>query len=214
MEVTPQIFLLSPARLDGARGKLLFRDTATFPIAQKIRTREGCAIGDVFAFVSGLYFRGKLAYANAFARAPASSDWMRTLVITQNRGLVAADTRVTVEHLEAFSSTDIRADEPTFRKPLVRDAKMIADAIEKNGGNVILLGSIASAKYVEPLLEVLGERLLFPKEFVGRGDMSRGGLLLRAVDAKTELEYAPVQGANRKGTRPPKLEPRRKSQRG
>lgn len=214
MEVGPQIFLLSPARLDGARGKLLFRDTATFPIAKKIRTREGCAIGEVFAFVSGLYFRGKLAYANAFARAPASSEWMRTLVITQNRGLVAADTRVTVEHLEAFSSTDIRADEPTFRKPLVRDAKTIADAIAKTGGEVILLGSIASAKYVEPLLEVLGERLLFPKEFVGRGDMSRGGLLLRAVDAKKELEYAPVQGANRKGTRPPKLEPRRKSQRG
>ncbi len=211
MEVGPHIFLLSPARLDGARGKLLFRDTAAFPLAKKIRTREGCAIGEVFAFVSGLYFRGKLAYANAFARAPTSSEWMRTLVITQNRGLVSADTRVTVEHLEAFSSTAIHADEPTFRKPLVRDAKMIADATTQHGGDVILLGSIASAKYVEPLLEVFGERLLFPKDFVGRGDMSRGGLLLRAVDAKKELEYASVQGANRKGTRPPKLEPRRKS---
>src|SRR6266853_118967 len=43
---------------------------------------------------------------------------------------------------------------------------------------IVLLGSIASAKYVEPLLAVLGERLLFPPSFVGRGDMSRGGLLL------------------------------------
>lgn len=201
------MFLLSPARLDGARGKLLFREGASFSIAERLRTREGCPVGEVFAFVSGLYFRGKLTYASAFARAPENAPWARTLVITQNRGLVPADTHVCLEHLEAFATTDIRADEPAFRNPLVRDAKMVKESLGETG-DVILLGSIASAKYVDPLLEVFGDRLLFPKEFVGRGDMSRGGLLLRSTDAKTELEYMPVKGATRKGTRPPKLEPR------
>lgn len=214
MAATSRVFLLSPARLDGERGKLLFQPATLFPVARALRTREGCAIGEVFRFVSGLYFRGKLAYANAFARAPAvpGAEWMGNgaLVITQNRGLVPVETRVCLEHLEAFASTDIHANEPAFRKPLSRDARLVADAIG-DAGEVVLLGSIASAKYVDALVEVLGERLLFPSDFVGRGDMSRGGLLLRAVDAKRELAYMPVKGATRHGVRPPKLTPRRAS---
>src|SRR5262249_32645808 len=69
----------------------------------------------------------------------------------------------------------------------------------------VLLGSIASDKYVELLLEILGQRLLFPVDFVGRGDMSRGGLMLRAARSGTELPYGPVQGAVRRGPRPPRL---------
>jgi hypothetical protein len=72
---------------------------------------------------------------------------------------------------------------------------------------VVLLGSIASAKYVDLLLPVFGDRLMFPIHFVGRGDMSRGGLLLRCVTAGLELEYVPVKGATRHGQRPPRLEP-------
>ena len=72
---------------------------------------------------------------------------------------------------------------------------------------MVLLGSIASAKYVDILLEVFGDRLLFPVEFVGRGDMSRGGLLLRSVRAGEQLTYVPVRGAVRHGPRPPKLPP-------
>lgn len=212
MVARSRVFLLSPARLDGERGKLLFQPASLFPVARALRTREGCAIGDVFAFVSGLYFRGKLAYANAFARAPATATaaWMGhgALVITQNRGMVPVDTRVCLEHLEAFASTDIHANEPAFRKPFTRDARMVAEALGDEG-EVVLLGSIASAKYVDALLEVFDDRLLFPGDFVGRGDMSRGGLLLRAVDARQELAYIPVKGATRKGVRPPKLEPRR-----
>ena len=208
----PRVFLLSPARLDGERGKLLLHPVTLFPVARALRTREGCPIGEVFRFVSGLYFRGKLAYANVFARAPVGEGaaWMGNgaLVITQNRGLVRVDTRVCLEHLESFSSTDIHADEPAFRKPFVRDARLVRDAIGEDG-EVVLLGSIASAKYVDALIEVFGERLLFPSDFVGRGDMSRGGLLLRCVDAKKELDYVPVKGATRHGVRPPKLVPRR-----
>jgi hypothetical protein len=212
MVARSRVFLLSPARLDGERGKLLFQPSTLFPVARALRTREGCPIGDVFRFVSGLYFRGKLAYANAFARPPAGAPWMGNgaLVITQNRGMVPVDTRVCLEHLEAFASTDIHANEPAFRKPFARDARLVADALGPDG-EVVLLGSIASAKYVDVLVEVFGDRLLFPGDFVGRGDMSRGGLLLRCVDAKKELDYVPVKGAVRHGTRPPKLAPRRRA---
>lgn len=211
MSERPRVFLLSPARLDGQRGRMLLRLEAQFALAQSLRTRAGAPIGDVFEFVSSLYFRGKLAYARAFARPPASAPWMGSgaLVITQNRGLVSAETRVCLEHLEAFASTDINAKEAAFRGPLARDAKLVKDALGDDG-EVVLLGSIASTKYVEVLLEVFGERLLFPSEFVGRGDMSRGGLLLRQVDAKAELSYVPVKGAKLHGARPGKLEPRRR----
>jgi hypothetical protein len=215
MVARPRIFLLSPARLDGARGTLLFEPATLFPVARALRTREGCPIGEVFRFVSGLYFRGKLAYANAFARPPESAPWMGNgaLVITQNRGMVPVGTRVCLEHLESFASTDIHAKEDAFTKPFARDARLVRDALGDEG-EVVLLGSIASAKYVDVLVDVLGERLLFPGAFVGRGDMSRGGLLLRAVDAKKELDYLPVKGATRHGTRPPKLMPRRGRARG
>jgi hypothetical protein len=74
---------------------------------------------------------------------------------------------------------------------------------------VVLLGSIASDKYVNVLLDIFGEALLFPREFVGRGDMSRGGLMLRQVEDREELEYIPVAGAVRRGGRPAKLMPRK-----
>jgi hypothetical protein len=175
-----------------------------------LRTRDGAPIGDVFAFLSGLYFRGKLAYARRFARPPADASWMGSgaLVITANRGLVPAETRVTIEHLEAFAETDIDARERRFRAPFARDLGLVAEAMKD--GEVILLGSVASAKYVDVLLETFADRVLFPSEFVGRGDMSRGGLLLRCVDAGAELTYVPIKGATRKGARPPKLPPRRR----
>ena len=74
---------------------------------------------------------------------------------------------------------------------------------------MVLLGSIATGKYADALLEVFGERLLFPSDFVGRGDMSRGGLMLRRVQDGQELPYIPVNGAVRRGKRPPKLRGKR-----
>lgn len=201
-----RVFLISPARLDGVRAKSVFEPAGKGgKIAQGVRTREGLPIGEVFQMLSGLYFRGKLAYARKFARAPEGS-WVGSgaLVITANRGLVPAETRVTLEHLEAFAETDIHHAERNFRAPLERDAKLLLDAIGEEG-EVVLLGSVANAKYTAPLLGVMGERLLFPSDFVGRGDMSRGGLLLRAVDAGTELPYVKVKGANLRGARPEKL---------
>jgi hypothetical protein len=201
------VFLLSPARLDGERARLLFKPATMFPVAAALRSPEGASLGEVFSFLSGLYFRGKLAYAEAFARPPKRLR-QGVFVITTNRGLVPASTHVTLDDVARLSEGDIDHASEAFRNPLQRDAEMLAQALGPRG-EPVLLGSIATAKYVEVLLSVFDGRLLFPAEFVGRGDMSRGGLMLRCVDAKTELNYVPARGAIRRGTRPPKLPPRR-----
>jgi hypothetical protein len=149
----------------------------------------------VFAFLSGLYFRGKLAYAERFG-VP--------LVITPDAGLRPADARLTPAALRAAARVDIDAANPRYRRPLLASARAVAGTLGPDVP-VTLLGSIASDKYVGALLEVFGERLTFPAAFVGRGDMSRGGLLLRAARAGVELDYVPVAGAVRHGPRPPRL---------
>ena len=205
----PRVFLLSPANCSGRRAELILSPDATFPLARELRSRAGAALGDVFSFVSGLYFRGKLAYARRFARPPDAADPAvggGVLVITPNAGLRAPDTRVTSKSLRAFADVDIDLDNPAYRRPLERAAVALHDAIGDDC-EVVLLGSIASGKYVELLLPTFRQQLVFPPHFVGRGDMSRGGLMLRCVAAGLELEYAPLQGAVRHGERPPKLPP-------
>jgi len=196
-----RIFLLSPASCTGDRARLLTRPAASFPLALRIREAAGAPVGEVFAFLSGLYFRGKLTYAARFARPP--EDLPGAFVITPNAGLFPANRPVTAGDLRRFARVDIDPRDPRYRRPFARDAARIADG--RPDLEVVLLGSVASDKYVELLLEIFGERLLFPPEFVGRGDMSRGGLLLRAARAGVELAYRPVAGAVRHGPRPPKL---------
>jgi hypothetical protein len=191
-----QVFLLSPAHCGGKRAQVLMNDTAGFPLAERLRSPEGIPLGEAFSFLSGLYFRGKLAYASRFARPPSGRPG--ALVITANRGLLPADTRVDVSDLREFGSVDIRADDERYREPLTRDAIGLR---EDAGTSVVLLGSVATGKYVDVLLEILGGRLLFPVQFVGRGDMSRGALMLRAAREGTELDYRPVAGAIRRGPR-------------
>ena len=113
-------------------------------------------------------------------------------MITANRGLVAAETRVGLEDLRAFGSVDIQTDDLRYREPLVRD---IARLAEDPTLELVLLGSVATGKYVDVLLDVVGERLLFPTDFLGRGDMSRGALLLRAAGEGRELDYEPAVDA-------------------
>jgi hypothetical protein len=125
-------------------------------------------------------------------------------VITPGAGLRSPETPVTCESLRLFASISVEVGNAAYCKPLVASARRLHDLVDSDVG-IVLLGSIATPKYVDVLLEVFGERLLFPREFVGRGDMSRGGLLLRQVEAGSELEYVPVAGAVRHGARPPKL---------
>ena len=212
MGALTRIFLLSPANCSGPRGRLLLSERADFDLARRLRGRQGVAIGEAFAFISGLYFRGKLAYGLEFARPPEPDLPLTAsgaLVITPTAGLRAVETAVTVEALRAFAAVDIAAADPRYSRPLIASARTLAEEVGPEC-EVVLLGSIASAKYVDVLVGVFGERLLFPIEFVGRGDMSRGGLLLRCVRAGRELTYAPVKGAVRHGPRPPKLPPIRR----
>jgi hypothetical protein len=204
-----RIFLLSPANCGGKRARIVMSERAEFELAVRLRTPAGAPIGDVFAFLSGLYFRGKLAYGRAFARPPDSTSPISgggTFVITPTAGLRSVDTPVNLDALRAFAGVDIASDNPRYRKPLETSARAIAEDIGPDC-DVILLGSIASPKYVDVLQAIFGDRLLFPADFVGRGDMSRGGLMLRAVSAAEELRYIPVAGAVRHGARPARLAP-------
>ena len=198
-----QVFLLSPARCDGRRATALLNPKAAFALAVRLR-ETGAPLGDVFSFLSGLYFRGKLAYVQRFARPLEAAPG--ALIITTDRGLVPPDLVVTPDDLRAFSEVDIGVADDRFRRPLERDAMALRDAAGPHT-RAVLLGSIATGKYSDTLLAVFGTRLVFPQEFVGRGDMSRGGLMLRAARDGRELEYVAVDGAIRHGKRPPKLEP-------
>lgn len=193
--------MLSPANAAGIRARMLFNPEAQFALAERLRG-SGASLGEVFSFISGLYFRGKLAYAERFADPPAGVEGVH--VITAAGGLLSPQEVVSLPRLRAISSTRVDAENPEYREPLDRDIRQLHGAIAA-GTEVVLLGSIATPKYVEPLLEVFGESLLFPKDFVGRGDMSRGGLLLRSSAAGKALEYATVFNAVRSGPRPAKL---------
>src|SRR6266568_592838 len=190
-----RIFLLSPANCSGPRAKMVLSERAQFDLAVRLRSAQGVQIGEVFAFVSGLYFKGKLAYSLAFARPPepgAPLAGSGALVITPTAGLRPVETDVTADALHAFAGVDIAAADPRYRRPLLASAHKLAEEIGPDC-DVILLGSIASAKYVDVLTEVFGARLRFPIDFVGRGDMSRGGLLLRCARAGAELPYTAIQ---------------------
>jgi hypothetical protein len=206
-----RIFLLSPANCSGRRAQLMLSAAAQFALARQLQSQSGAPLGDVFSFVSGLYFRGKLAYARRFARPPDADDPLTAggvLVITPNAGLRAADAHVTADAFRAFAAARIDLGNASYRQPLERAARAVREVIGPQC-EVVLLGSVASGKYVDLLLPIFGRKLLFPYHFVGRGDMSRGGLMLRCVAAGLELEYVPIEGAMRHGPRPPRLEPLR-----
>jgi hypothetical protein len=198
------LFLLSPASTSGRRARILLSPHAQFELARRVRSSEGAPIGEVFSFLSGLYFRGKLGYARRFGQFPGAIR-----IITSDRGLVPPELAVTVADLTAMAASAIEAGNARYAAPFERDAASLAAALDP-GDRVILLGSIATGKYADLLRPVLADRLVFPSQFVGRGDMSRGGLLLRAMDAGIELDYMPIfSGESRRGKRPPRLEPRK-----
>jgi hypothetical protein len=170
---------------------MLIRPGATFELAQQVQI-GAARLGDVFAFCSGLYFRGKLAYANRFADPP--DTFSKVQIITSSRGLVAAETLIGIRDLSEFAAIPVHPKEPRFTDPLKRSMEEMATLASSE---VILLGSVATGKYTDTLLPILGERLLFPAAFAGRGDMSRGALLLRSVAEGKELPYIPIIRAER-----------------
>jgi hypothetical protein len=199
---TRPIFLLSPAWCGGRRAALLLRPESALPLA--LRLRQGVLpLGEAFTFMSGLYFRGKLAYARAFASDRRGGG---AFVITPTRGLQTPETPVGADLLREFAAVDVDAGDPRYRAPLEHDLRTLAATLDA-GTPVVLLGSIATGKYVDVLSAHLAPRLWFPSSFIGRGDMSRGGLLLRAARAGAELEYVVLDpSAPRRGPRPARLE--------
>jgi hypothetical protein len=196
------VFLLSPAQCGGRRASYLLRTGSTLPLA--VRLGEGSlSLGEAFAFMSGLYFRGKLAYARRFGwredEAPS------VFVITPSRGLQIPEMPLTSSVIREFASLDLAGDEPRYRDPLLADAERLVESLPART-RVVLLGSIATAKYVDILRHVFADRLHFPSAFVGRGDMSRGALMLTSAETGVELEYTVVSDATpRHGSRPPRM---------
>ena len=201
---THRVFLLSPANVAGKRAKMLLNAEAGFELARRLHTGGRVTIGEAFAFMSGLYFRGKLAYASAFALPPAGVAG--AYVITTNRGLMPTDTLITAGELDSFATDLIDAQNNGYSQPLVQTASGLAN-VASGDCSIVLLGSVASGKYTNHLLPIFGANLLFPLEFVGRGDMSRGGLLLRSATANRMLDHVPIAGALLRGKRPPRLLP-------
>jgi hypothetical protein len=215
-----RVFLISPASCGGLRARQLFKRVSAAPtvssdstapgaagprdLAASLRSPAGAPLAEVFAFLSSLYFTAKLAYANAFANPPAGQAGVH--VITACEGLRLPKEPVDIARLRRFGEVPIDARDARYREPLVRDARRIAEALPPAPAcEVVLLGSVASGKYVELLADAFGSRLRFPGDFVGRGDMSRGGLMLRCVEDRSELAYVPLDGAKRRGQRPPRL---------
>jgi hypothetical protein len=198
----PRVFLLSPADCSGKRALLLHRPEADHDLARRLRGKRA-ALGEVFSFVSSLYFRGKLAYARAFAQPPRGVAG--ALVITPCDGLSTPESLVDLEDLRRYAGVPVDSGDERYRQPLLRDLRALLPRLE--GADVVLLGSIASRKYTDLLTDAFGARVLFPTDFVGRGDMSRGGLMLRCVNERRELGYVPLLGAERHGSRPARLAP-------
>ena len=199
--IARRIFLLSPANIRGIRGSQIMRDGMQSGMAVRLHN-QGVPLGEIFSFISGLYFRGKLAYAEKFAEV--AGDVRAAYVITASAGLIPCETLVTLERLREISAGEIDLANEEYRGPVDRDSAALSELVGTHC-QVVLLGSIATSKYAEPLMECFGKQLLFPAEFVGRGDMSRGGLMLRCVSTGVQLTYMPLAGAARHGSKPPKL---------
>jgi hypothetical protein len=189
----PRLFLLSPASLNGLRAKQLMSPRARFALAVKYRTEEGVEIGDAFAFMSALYFRGKIAYARRFAVPSPTIGGDGIFVITPGYGLVSPGWRITEERMKKMRRTDVDVATRNYVKPLRDHAELLARALEPDA-EVVLLGSVATGKYVDVLWPILGSRLRFPSAFAGLGDMARGGLMLRAAREGKELDYRTLDG--------------------
>jgi hypothetical protein len=201
-----KVFLLSPAHCGGKRASLITRPEAAgtacregasrslqaVELARSLRSSQGAPLGEVFAFLSGLYFRGKMTYAGAFQDPPPGLPG--ALVITAGRGLLPPETRISIQDLDFFSRVPIDPREPRYRIPLERAVRQLADSLASEA-RVVLLGSLSTSKYVDLLHEIMGERLCFPERFVGMGDMQRGSVLLRAAQAGVELTYTSASGA-------------------
>jgi hypothetical protein len=180
-----RVFVLSPADCNGVRAQWLLNKDSRADLAVRLRA-TGAPLGEVFSFLSALYFRGKLAYARAFTEPPSACSGV--LIITPNAGLVPHDSVIRLPQLRGYGRAPIDLKNRRYSAALRHSAERLAGDTGAEC-EIILLGSLATGKYLAILSPIFGSRLRVPAEFVGRGDMSRGGLLLRCVRENRELDY-------------------------
>ena len=187
VSVRARIFLLSPANVSGIKGQRLLNPTGDSDLALRLRN-SGATLGEVYRFISSLYFRGKLDYAQRFQNPPRGIAGVQ---IITGAGLMLPETLITLSDLRRISATSIDEKNSDYRLPLDSDLLRLRELVSHET-EVILLGSVATSKYITPIREIFGNRLMFPREFLGLGDMSRGSILLRCCAQGAELEYRPV----------------------
>ncbi len=184
VSVRTRIFLLSPANVSGIKGQRLLNPTWDSDLALRLRN-SGATLGEVYAFISSLYFRGKLDYAQRFQNPPRGIAGVQ---IITGAGLMLPETVITLNDLRRISATAIDEKNSDYRRPLDSDLLRLRARVSDET-EIILLGSVATLKYITPIQAVFGQRLLFPRNFLGLGDMSRGSILLRCCAQDKELEY-------------------------
>jgi hypothetical protein len=184
VSVRTRIFLLSPANVSGIKGQRLLNPTGDSDLALRLRN-SGATLGEVYAFISSLYFRGKLGYAQRFQNPPRGIAGVQ---IITGAGLMLPETVITLNDLRRISATPIDEKNSDYRRPLDSDLLRLRASVSDDT-EIILLGSVATSKYTTPIQDVFGQRLLFPRDFLGLGDMSRGSILLRCCGQDEELEY-------------------------
>jgi hypothetical protein len=151
----------------------------------------------VFSFLSGLYFRGKLEYARAFADTPGEETG-GVYIITMTDGLVSPDARIWLQDLERYAVC--REGAAAAISTLEGTARALVQRIGGDG-DVVLLGSVGTGKYTDLLAPIFGERLLFPRDVLHIGQLARGALFLSRAREGRELEYIPVSEIMRAGRR-------------
>ncbi len=142
-----RVFVLSPADCNGLRARWVLKKTSRSELAQRLRA-GGAPLGEVFSFLSALYFRGKLAYALAFAAPPSGCPgvWL----ITPTAGLVPHDRVIRLAGLRGYSRGRIHVKNKPYCTALRRSAKKLA-AQTGEDCEIVLLGSLATGKYLDIL---------------------------------------------------------------
>jgi len=186
-----RVFVLSPANCNGLRARWILRRNSRSELARRLRD-DGAPLGEVFSFLSALYFRGKLAYAQTFAEPPSNCPGI--WIITPTAGLVPHDTLTRVTRLRGFSRGQIHVKNRLYCSALRRTAKQLALQMGPEC-ELVLLGSLATGKYLDILRPIYGSQLRVPEKFIGLGDMGRGGLLLRCVRENQQLTYIDAASA-------------------
>jgi hypothetical protein len=191
-----KVFLISPATAHGPRALSLRRPDASSVLARRLR-EEGVPLGDVFSFLSGLYFRGKLEYARAFAREPDEQTG-GVRIITMTDGLVSPDALISRRDLDRYAecTEGVTAALSSLKETALAFSERIGATAD-----IILLGSVGTGKYTDLLAPIFGERLLFPRDVLHIGQLARGALFLKRARERHELEYVPVAEIARAGRR-------------